>query len=72
MPDSLTLPNPNPVSNCAMAKTIDSISEAIRNSKHPFRQTETRPNKASKHRYERRKVREYIKLGGSEFSEQPA
>lgn len=46
-----------------MVKTIDLITETIRNSKHPFRQVDDRPQKSQKHRYERRKVKEYIKLG---------
>ena len=45
-----------------MSKTFDAISEAIRNSKHPFRKVENRPKKAQKHRYERRKIREYLHL----------
>ena len=46
-----------------MTKTIDAIAEIIRNTKHPFRKADDRPVKAQKHRYERRKVKEYIKLG---------
>ena len=46
-----------------MAKTIDLITETIKSSKHPFRQVDDRPHKPQKSRYERRKVREYIKLG---------
>jgi len=49
--------------NVAMTKTIDAITEIIRNPKHPFRKADDRPVKAQKHRYERRKVKEYIKLG---------
>lgn len=51
-----------------MTKTLDVITEAIRNSKHPFRNTDNRPKKAQKHRYERRKIKEYLQLGewGSE------
>lgn len=49
--------------NVAMIKTLDSISEIIRNPKHPFRKADDRPVKAQKHRYERRKIKEYIKLG---------
>lgn len=47
----------------AMTKTIDSITEIIRNPKHPFRKADDRPVKAQKHRYERRKIKEIIKLG---------
>jgi hypothetical protein len=46
-----------------MTKTFDAITEAIRNPKHPFRKTDHHPTKSSKHRYERRKVREYLHLG---------
>ena len=51
-----------------MIKTLDVITDAIRNTKHPFRQVDDRPDKPTKHRYERRKIREYIRLGdwGSE------
>jgi hypothetical protein len=45
-----------------MAKTLDLISDVIRNPKHPFRQVDDRPDKPQKHRYERRKIKEYIKL----------
>lgn len=45
-----------------MSKTIDAITEIIRNPKQSFRKTEDRPAKAQKHRYERRKIKEYIKL----------
>jgi len=46
-----------------MSKTLDIISDAIRNTKHPFRQVDDRPGKPKKHRYERRKIREYLRLG---------
>ena len=46
-----------------MSKTIDAITEIIRNPKPPFRKADDRPAKAQKHRYERRKIKEYIKLG---------
>lgn len=57
-----------PQSGCAMkgismTKTIDLIAETIRNPKHPFRQVEDRPAKPQKNRYERRKIKEYIRLG---------
>jgi len=45
-----------------MTKTLNLIHEAIRNTKHAFRQTDQRPAKAHKHRYERRKVKEIIRL----------
>jgi len=46
-----------------MIKTLNLISEAIRNSKTTFRKIADRPCKAEKHRYERRKVKEFLKLG---------
>lgn len=46
-----------------MTKTIDAITEIIRNPKHPFRKADDRPVKAQKNRYERRKIKEFIKLG---------
>jgi hypothetical protein len=49
--------------NGAMTKTIDAITEIIRNTKHPFRKADDRPVKAQKRRYERRKIKEFIKLG---------
>lgn len=51
-----------------MTKSIDLISDAIRNPKHPFRQVDDRPEKQKKHRYERRKVKEIIRMG--DWSEQ--
>ena len=45
-----------------MSKTLEVISEAIRNPNHPFRKVENRPKKAQKNRYERRKIREYLHL----------
>ena len=47
-----------------MTKTLDVIAEAISNSsKGPFPKTDSRPKKAQKHRYERRKIKEYLHLG---------
>lgn len=46
-----------------MTKTLDVITEALKNTKHPFTRTENRPKKAQKHRYERRKIKEYLHLG---------
>jgi hypothetical protein len=45
-----------------MMKTLEAINEAVRNPKHPFRKTDDHPKKAVKHRYERRKIREYLQL----------
>ena len=41
---------------------IETISEAIRDPKHPFRKTDSHPRKAMKNRYERRKIKEYLHL----------
>jgi hypothetical protein len=46
-----------------MTKTLDVITEVIRNPKHPFRQVANRPDKPHKNRYERRKIKQYIQLG---------
>jgi hypothetical protein len=46
-----------------MTKTIEAITEAIRNPKPPFRKADDQPKKAMKHRYERRKIKEYLHLG---------
>jgi hypothetical protein len=47
----------------AMMKTMEVISEAVRNPKHPFRKADNQPKKALKNRYERRKIKEYLHLG---------
>lgn len=46
-----------------MIKTLDLITEVVRNPKNSFRKVSDRPKKAEKHRYERRKVKEYLKMG---------
>ena len=53
----------NKETNQGMTKSLEVISEAIRNSKHPFRKVDNQPKKPLKHRYERRKIREYLHLG---------
>jgi len=45
-----------------MTKTTDLIVEVIHHPKPSFRQAAGRPEKPQKHRYERRKIREYLKL----------
>ncbi len=45
-----------------MTKSLNNIREAILNSKHPFRPVGDRPEKSQKHRYERRKVKSYIRI----------
>jgi hypothetical protein len=47
----------------AMTKSLEVITEAIRNPKHPFRKVDNQPKKPRKHRYERRKIKEYLHLG---------
>jgi hypothetical protein len=49
--------------NQAMTKSLEVISEAVRNPKHPFRKVDNQPKKPLKHRYERRKIKEYLHLG---------
>jgi hypothetical protein len=46
-----------------MTKTLDVLNEAVRNTKHPFRQVNDRPGKPKKHRYERRKIKEFLRVG---------
>ena len=46
-----------------MLKTMEVISEAVRNPKHPFRKADNQPKKSQKNRYERRKINEYLHLG---------
>lgn len=46
-----------------MTKTIEAITEIVRNPKHPFRKADDLPAKPQKHRYERRKVRSFLRLG---------
>jgi len=46
-----------------MTKSLEVISEVIRNPKHPFRKVENQPKKSQKHRYERRKIRSYLHPG---------
>jgi hypothetical protein len=47
----------------AMTKSPDAIHEAIHNNKHPFPPVANRPKKPQKHRYERRKVRQFLHNG---------
>ena len=46
-----------------MTKTLNLIQETVRDTKHTFHQAENRPAKAQKNRYERRKIREFLRLG---------
>jgi hypothetical protein len=54
--------NLNKETNQGMTKSLEIISEAIRNPKHPFRKVDNQPKKPLKHRYERRKIKEYLHL----------
>ena len=46
-----------------MTKSLEVISEAVQNPKHPFRKVDNQPKKPLKHRYERRKIKSYLHLG---------
>lgn len=46
-----------------MSKTTDLLIEVLRDTKHPFRAVGDRPRKPQKHRYERRKARECLRIG---------
>jgi hypothetical protein len=45
-----------------MTNNNESITETLRDPKHPFRAVADRPKKAQKHRYERRKIRGILKI----------
>ena len=45
-----------------MSKPTEPITEIVRDPKHSFRKADDRPVKAQRHRYERRKIKEYLKL----------
>ena len=45
-----------------MTKSLEVITEAVASPKHPFRKVDNQPKKPQKHRYERRKIREYLHL----------
>ena len=46
-----------------MIKTLAMLTDALRNPRTTIRKISDRPQKAEKHRYERRKVKECLKLG---------
>jgi hypothetical protein len=46
-----------------MKTTLQFMSEAIKDPKHPFRKTDSQPRKSQKNRYERRKIKEFLHLG---------
>jgi hypothetical protein len=43
-------------------KTLEAIHETIRNSKHSFRQADPRSGREHRHRYERRKVKAFLRI----------
>ena len=46
-----------------MTKTLESMNDAVKNPKQSFKKSDHQPKKALKHRYERRKIKEYLHLG---------
>lgn len=46
-----------------MTKTLESMNDAVKNPKQSFKKADHQPKKALKHRYERRKIKEYLHLG---------
>lgn len=57
------LPNAPKKGQSDMTKTLEVISEVVRNPKHPFPQLADRPDKPHKNRYERRKIKQFLHLG---------
>ena len=53
---------PYATGKCYMTKSSAVMSEALRSSKPAFRKPDNLPKKAQKHRYERRKIREFLHL----------
>jgi hypothetical protein len=47
-----------------MTKTYENMSETIRDTKPAFRKVANQPKKERRHRYERRKINELLRLGG--------
>jgi hypothetical protein len=54
--------------NQAMTKSIEVITETINDPKHPFRKVDNQPKKELKHRYERRKIKEYLHLSEGDLA----
>jgi len=46
-----------------MTKSLEVIRETICDPKHPFPKVDNQPKKPLKHRYERRKIKEYLHWG---------
>jgi hypothetical protein len=49
--------------NQAMTKSMEVITEAVKNPKYTFPKVDQQPKKPNKHRYERRKIKEYLHIG---------
>ncbi|MCC7377628.1 MAG: hypothetical protein IT581_23405 [Verrucomicrobiales bacterium] len=45
-----------------MAKSHQQIAEVVQSHRYHLKNVDSRPQKAHKHRYERRKIREFIRL----------
>jgi hypothetical protein len=45
-----------------MTRTLDAVNDTLRSNKHPFRALANQPAKAKKNRYERRKIKEFIRV----------
>jgi hypothetical protein len=61
--------NLNKGTSSSMTKSLEVISETVRDPKHPFRKVDNQPKKPLKHRYERRKIKGYLHLGDWMMSE---
>jgi len=59
-------------SSMLMTKNLDNITEALRDTKHPFRKVEHHNKKPQKSRYERRKIREFLHLTDWRMMEEEA
>ncbi len=54
-----------------MKKHTDVVTGLV-SEEHPFHQAQTQPGKAKQHRYERRKIRNILKIGDWREQTQPA
>jgi hypothetical protein len=46
-----------------MTKSLEVLTDVLKDPKHPFRKVDNQPKKTLKHRYERRKIKEFLHLG---------
>ena len=46
-----------------MTKSLEVLTDVVKDPKHPFRKVDNQPKKNLKHRYERRKIKEFLHLG---------